>query len=74
LLPLVDSLVLAKVADKVLVVVAWDHTPRASVSESLKLLRPEAHRVAGIVLNKVNLSKMPKYGYHRDGYYSVAST
>ena len=66
LLPLVDSLVLATVADKVLVVVAWNHTPRASVSESLKLQRPVAQRVAGIVLNKVDLSKMPKYGYQRD--------
>ena len=74
LLPFVDSLALATVADDVLVVVAWNHTPRASVSEALKMLRPEAHRVAGIVLNKVDLAKMPKYGYDPSRYYSTAST
>jgi capsular exopolysaccharide synthesis family protein len=73
LLPFVDSLVLATVADDVLVVVAWDHTPRASVSEALKILRPEAHRIAGVVLNKVDLSKMPKYGYDSKYYYSAES-
>ena len=74
LLPFVDLLALATVADDVLVVVAWNHTPRASVSEALKMLRPEAHRVAGIVLNKVDLAKMPKYGYDPSRYYSTAST
>jgi hypothetical protein len=31
-------------------------------------LRPEAHRVAGIVLNKVDLSQLQGYGY-RGGYH-----
>lgn len=63
LLPIVDSLVLATIADKVLVIVAWDETARASISEAFKLLRPESHRVAGVVLNKVDLRKLPNYGY-----------
>jgi capsular exopolysaccharide synthesis family protein len=68
LLPVLDSLVLATIADKVLMVVAWDHTPRASISEAFKILQPEAHRVAGIVLNKVDLTKMSDYGYTRYRY------
>jgi succinoglycan biosynthesis transport protein ExoP len=68
LLPVVDALALATVADKVLLIVEWGQTPLASISEAFKILRPEAHRVAGIVLNKVDLHQLPGYGY-RAGYY-----
>jgi capsular exopolysaccharide synthesis family protein len=68
LLPVVDALALATVADKILVIVEWGHTPRAAISEAFKVLRPEAHRVAGIVLNKVDLSQLQGYGY-RGGYH-----
>jgi polysaccharide biosynthesis transport protein len=64
LLPVVDALALATVADKILVIVEWGHTRRASISKAFKVLRPEAHRVAGIVLNKVDLNQMHGYGYH----------
>jgi len=67
LLPVVDSLVLTTIADKVLVIVEWGQTPRASISEAFKILRPEAHRVAGVVLNKVDMTQLPEYGYGR-GY------
>jgi polysaccharide biosynthesis transport protein len=72
LLPVIDALALATVADKVLVIVEWGQTRRASISEALKILRPEAHRVAGIVLNKVDPNHLQGYGYgyHR-GYRSV---
>ena len=68
LLPVVDALVLATVADKVLVIVEWGQTSHASISEAFKVLRPEAHRVAGIVLNKVDLNQLQGYGY-RGGYH-----
>jgi hypothetical protein len=32
-------------------------------------LRPEAHRVAGIVLNKVDLDQLPAYGYRGSYHY-----
>jgi polysaccharide biosynthesis transport protein len=68
LLAVVDALAAATVADKVLVIVEWGQTPRASISEAFKVLRPEAHRVAGIVLNKVDLNQLQGYGY-RGGYH-----
>jgi exopolysaccharide transport family protein len=70
LLPVVDALALATVADKVLMIVEWGQTPRASISEAFKVLRPEAHRIAGIVLNKVDLKQLQGYGY-RYHYRSV---
>jgi capsular exopolysaccharide synthesis family protein len=68
LLPVVDALALATVADKVLLIVEWGQTPRAAISEAFKVLRPEAHRVAGIVLNKVDFTQGRGYGY-RTGYH-----
>jgi Mrp family chromosome partitioning ATPase len=63
LLPVVDALAVATVADKVLVIVEWGQTPRASISAAFKVLRPEVHRVAGIVLNKVDLNQLHGYSY-----------
>jgi exopolysaccharide transport family protein len=71
LLPVVDALALATVADKVLLIVEWDQTPFASISEAFKVLRPEAHRVAGIVLNKIDLKQLQRYSYRGYHYRSV---
>ena len=70
LLAVVDALAVATLADSVLVIVEWSQTARDSISEAFKVLRPEAHRVAGIVLNKVDLNQLPGYGY-RGGYGSA---
>jgi succinoglycan biosynthesis transport protein ExoP len=67
LLPVVDALGLAALADKIIIVVEWNRTPQMAVSEAIKMLRPEADRVAGIVLNKVDLKQTHGYGY---GYWS----
>jgi polysaccharide biosynthesis transport protein len=64
LLPVVDALALATVADKVLVVVEWCRTPRASIHQAFKILGPEANRIAGVVLNKVDFDELPGYGGH----------
>jgi succinoglycan biosynthesis transport protein ExoP len=72
LLPVVDALALATVADKVLLIVEWGQTSRASISEAFKVLRPEAHRVAGIVLNKVDLKQLPGYAYYGSYHYRSA--
>ncbi len=72
LLPVVDALALATVADKILLIVEWGQTSRASISEAFKVLRPEAHRVAGIVLNKVDLTQLPGYGYQGGYHYRSA--
>jgi succinoglycan biosynthesis transport protein ExoP len=63
LLPVVDALGLSTIVDKILVVVEWSRTPEASVSQAFKVLRPEASRIAGVVLNKVDLKQLDPYGY-----------
>jgi succinoglycan biosynthesis transport protein ExoP len=71
LLPVVDALALATVADKILVIVEWCQTSRASIYEAFRVLGPVVNRVAGIVLNKVDFKQLPGYGpsYH---YRSIA--
>ena len=73
LLPVVDALALATVADKILVIVEWGHTSRESISEAFRVLGPEANRVAGIVLNKVDFDALPGYGgYQYRKYFNNA--
>jgi capsular exopolysaccharide synthesis family protein len=73
LLPVVDALALATGADKILVVVEWRRTPRATISEAFRVLGPEANRVAGVVLNKVDFNELPGYGgYQYRKYFNVA--
>ncbi|HEY1781879.1 MAG TPA: polysaccharide biosynthesis tyrosine autokinase [Roseiarcus sp.] len=71
LLPVVDALALATAADKILVIVEWGQTPRNSIREAFRVLGPEASRVAGVVLNKVDFSELPGYGGYQY-YRSVA--
>jgi polysaccharide biosynthesis transport protein len=70
LLPVVDALALATVADKILLIIQWGATPRASINEAFRILGPEANRVAGIVLNKVDFHELP--GYRGSQYRSIA--
>jgi polysaccharide biosynthesis transport protein len=63
MLPVIDALALASLADKILVIVEWRRTPRERVAEALRTLSPEGDRIAGIVLNKVDPTQMPNYGY-----------
>src|SRR5260370_28051317 len=69
LLSVVDALALATVADKILVIVEWCRTPPAGIYEAFRVLGPEANRVAGIVLNKVDFNDLYGGGYH---YRSIA--
>jgi Mrp family chromosome partitioning ATPase len=63
LLPVIDALALAAIADKIVMIVEWDRTSRTSVSEALKTLRFARHSIGGIVLNKVDYKRLASYGY-----------
>ncbi len=71
LLSVVDALVLATMADKVLMVIDGSHSHSDSVTEAFRLLRPEARRIAGIAFNKVAPDQLRRYGYY--GAYGEAA-
>jgi capsular exopolysaccharide synthesis family protein len=72
-----DAAVLAKAADLILYVVAWDRTPRGAVQAGVDYLRTHGGEVGGVVLSKVDLAKRGRYGDYVDyafrggaGYYA----
>ncbi|WP_342641108.1 GumC family protein [Rhodoligotrophos ferricapiens] len=60
-IPVVDSRVLAKDVDSVLLTIEWDETPRELVQTAIKNLGPSTNKIAGVALNKVNVRKMSSY-------------
>lgn len=68
-LPVADSRVLASIADKVLYVVRWQHTPRETAQFAIKQLREVGANLAGVVMNQVDVRKQADYGYGDSGYY-----
>jgi succinoglycan biosynthesis transport protein ExoP len=69
LVPLVDGRALAELADRIVLAVAWDQTPREVVSHTLNLLSPVHDRILGTVLTQVDLSRLRFYDYYRSSAY-----
>ncbi|MEM8971251.1 MAG: polysaccharide biosynthesis tyrosine autokinase [Pseudomonadota bacterium] len=71
--PVIDSVVLSSAIEKVLFVVRWRSTPRQLVSRAISSLEGQGHKkVAGILLNRVNLQSLssysPYYSQYNDSY------
>lgn len=60
--PVVDAKAFAPLADGFIVVVEWGATPRALVANMLGSEPVILKKVLGVVLNKVKLGALPKYG------------
>ncbi|MGZ6041861.1 MAG: CpsD/CapB family tyrosine-protein kinase, partial [Asticcacaulis sp.] len=68
-LPVVDTRVLARKADVVVMLVRWRHTSRKAVKSSLEMLEDVGARIGGVVLTQINVKDQAKYGYGDSGYY-----
>jgi polysaccharide biosynthesis transport protein len=69
LVPLVDGRALAELADRIVLALAWDQTPREVVSHTMELLAPVHDRILGTVLTRVDLNKLQFYDYYRSSAY-----
>jgi exopolysaccharide transport family protein len=69
LVPLVDGRALAELADRIVLALAWDQTPREVVSHTINLLSPVYDRILGTVLTQVDLSRLRFYDYYRSSAY-----
>ena len=70
--PVVDSAIVAPLADKTIFVVQWGSTPRELVQGCIQQISNHK-RVGGVVLNLVNESRAKKYGgeyYYGRTYYA----
>jgi polysaccharide biosynthesis transport protein len=76
-LAVIDVLTLVAVADQIILIVEWNRTPRTLIAETFKLLKRDANRIAGVVLNKVDLKQVQTYDYayaYTYPYGAVATT
>lgn len=60
--PVVDAKAFAPLADGFVLVTEWGRTPRAMVQSTLSSEPYIANKIVGVVLNKVDLKKLAKYG------------
>ena len=67
-LPVSDTRLLARLADKIVYVVRWDATPREAVISGLKLLHDINADIAGTVLNQADMRRHAIYGYGSQSY------
>jgi succinoglycan biosynthesis transport protein ExoP len=70
--PVIDPIVIAGMADKIVFVVRWAVTAREMVRHSIQRLAAD-RKVAGIVFNHVNDKKAQRYGKYAYSYYYSAS-
>jgi exopolysaccharide transport family protein len=69
LVPLVDARALAEIADRVILTIRWDGTPRDVVIQALDSLGPAYDRVLGTVLTRVDMQRLRFYDYYRSSSY-----
>jgi capsular exopolysaccharide synthesis family protein len=70
-LPVSDSLLLAKLVDGVVLVANASATPRQQVRTACARVEYAHGKILGVVLNKVKLHHPDYYPYYHGGYYSV---
>jgi exopolysaccharide transport family protein len=67
--PVVDSTLLAKVADKVVFVIQWRTTPREIVVRSLQALDDPRRKLAGVVVNHTQVGLLSSYAPYYSHYH-----
>jgi exopolysaccharide transport family protein len=69
LAPLVDARALAEAADRVVLAIRWDSTPRDVVAQALETLATSYDRVLGTVLTRVDMQRLRFYDYYQSSSY-----
>lgn len=74
LLPVIDSVVLSRFVDKILLIVNWRQTPRNIVVRALQLIDTSKEKISGIVLNGANLDQLTSYDPYNTYYHKKYGT
>ena len=74
LVPLVDARALAEVADRIVLAMRWDSTPKDVVAQALETLAPAYDRLLGTVLTRVDMHRLRFYDYYRSSSYMTPYT
>ena len=63
-----DSLLIAKFVDSIVLVVEWNKTAREAVQNAVHMFDANSDKIAGVVFNKVDSSKLRTYSYYNHYY------
>jgi Mrp family chromosome partitioning ATPase len=69
LVPLVDARALGEIADRVVLTIRWDSTPRDVVAQAVETLAPMQEHLLGTVLTRVDMHRLRDYDYYRSSSY-----
>jgi exopolysaccharide transport family protein len=69
LVPLVDARALADLADRIVLAIRWDSTPRDVVAQAIETLMPAYEHLLGTVLTRVDMQRLRLYDYYRSSPY-----
>jgi exopolysaccharide transport family protein len=69
LVPLVDARALGEIADRVVLTIRWDSTPRDVVAQALETLSPMQEHLLGTVLTRVDMHRLRDYDYYHSSSY-----
>lgn len=64
-----DARIMGRITDTTIFVVRWDKTPRKVAKAAMSQLRRAEVKVAGVVLQQVDLERYGRIGYGDSGYY-----
>lgn len=71
-LPVVDTRILVRKADAVVMLVQWRKTPRDAAQKALDLLLSAEAPMAGVALSQIDVNQQAKYAYGDSGFYYKA--
>jgi exopolysaccharide transport family protein len=69
LVPLVDARAMAEIADRIVLAMRWDSTPKDVIAQALETLAPVHDRLLGTVLTRVDMHRLRLYDYYRSSSY-----
>ncbi|MBW4985714.1 AAA family ATPase [Mameliella sp. CS4] len=65
-----DARIISRVSDAILYTVLWNGTKSGLVREGIKMLTSVDAPISGLILTKIDIQKMNRYGYEGYGAYS----
>jgi capsular exopolysaccharide synthesis family protein len=69
LVPLIDARALGDIADRIVLTIRWDSTPRDVLAQAMETIAPDYDHLLGTVLTRVDMQRLRDYDYYRSSSY-----
>ena len=74
LVPLIDARALGDIADRIILTIRWDSTPRDVLAQAMETIAPDYEHLLGTVLTRVDMERLRDYDYYRSSSYVTPYT